>query len=294
MRKCLVLLLLATLASAASTDAQTPANGLVLVKGGMFKNIKSRYFARTVGNASPYVSKPVVIPDFYIGKYEVTQKEWVDVMGSDPSRFTGENNPVEMVNWYECVEYCNQRSVKEGLRPYYTIDKAAKDADNENEVDNLKWRVTINEGANGYRLPTEAEWEYAADGGQLSRNYTYPGSNDVDAVAWYYQNSGDKVLTGYWNWPVIERNHNRTQPVGMKKPNELGLYDMGGNVREWCWNWYAATPVVGTGPKSSKEGRVWRGGGWMGGDFCCASTWRAGYEASGHAPDQGVRVCRNK
>jgi formylglycine-generating enzyme required for sulfatase activity len=87
-------------------------------------------------------------------------------------------------------------------------------------------------------LPTEAEWEYAASGGQMSKSYTFSGSDDVNSVAWYWRNSGDKFLTGSWLWATLEENNNKTKPVGSKNSNELNLYDMSGNVREWCEDWY--------------------------------------------------------
>lgn len=269
--------------------AQKAPDNFVYVKGGTFINTNSNYYG-----------KNVTLSSFYIGKYDVTQKEWVEVMGNNPSGFIGDNLPVEMVSWYDCVEYCNQRSVKEGLKPYYTIDTNTIDPNNKRDpdfatnLDNIKWLVTINAGANGYRLPTEAEFEYAAGGGQLSKSHTYSGSDDVDKVAWYWKNSGDKNLTGFWSWPSIKYNHDQTKPVGSKEPNELGLYDMSGDVREWCWDWYGGLQSNVTDPEGSSSGyaRVWKGGGWLGGDFCCAPSFRGSLAANGTGPDQGFRVCR--
>lgn len=270
--------------------AQVP-DGFVLVHGGTFKNTKSNYYG-----------KHVTISSFYIGKYLVTQKEWVEVMGSNPSKYSGDNLPVEMINWYDAIEYCNKRSLKEGLKPYYQIDQSTKDPHNLpdpkfGDLDTIKWTVTINPRANGYRLPTEAEWEYAADGGQLSNSYTYSGSNDVDEVAWYWRNSGDMKLAGFWTWSEIQQNHDKPQPVGLKKPNELGIYDMSGNVREWCWDWFADDlPANVSDPQGSEKGyrRVWRGGGWIGDGPFTASAFRGSLAANGTGPDQGLRLARNR
>ncbi len=287
MRKLFILLTF--MAAAVASSGEVPDN-FVFVKGGSFQNTKSNYYG-----------KGVTVSDFYIGKYDVTQKEWVDVMGTNPSKFKGDNLPVEMVNWYDSIEYCNKRSIKEGLKPYYNIDMNKKDPNNLpdpkfGDLDNVKWTVTINAGANGYRLPTEAEWEYAAGGGQLSKSYTYSGSDYVEEVAWYWRNSGDKTLTGFWNWSAIKQNHDQTKPVSGKKPNELGLYDMSGNVREWCWDWHGDLVANVTDPKGSQSGfrRVWKGGGWMGADFCTESAFRGSLAANGKGPDQGFRVCRSK
>jgi formylglycine-generating enzyme required for sulfatase activity len=160
----------------------------------------------------------VTLSDFYIGKYEVTQAQWEAIMGSNPSEFIGcENCPVETVSWDDVQDFIQKLNAKTGLN---------------------------------YRLPTEAEWEYAARGGAQSRGYKYSGSNSVDEVAWFSDNSGDK-----------------THPVGTKKANELGIYDMSGNVFEWCGDYIGAySSEAQTNPKGPSSGseRVLRGGCWGG------------------------------
>jgi formylglycine-generating enzyme required for sulfatase activity len=170
---------------------------------------------------------------FYIAPCEVTQAEWESVMGYNNSQFRGPGNPVESVTWLQALDYCNRRSIAEGLQPCYTIA-------------GVNSRCDFN--ANGYRLPTEAEWEYAAIGGPSRDPFLYAGSNDLNSVAWYAGNTRSP------------------QAVGQKAPNALGLYDMTGNVREWCWDWYyvgyygqdgVTDPV---GPSWGEKGRQIRGG----------------------------------
>lgn len=149
---------------------------------------------------------------------EVTQKLYTSVMGSNPSDYKGDNNPVENVSWYDAIYFCNKLSKKLGLTPVYAVNGKTDVATwnyTPHNGNSIRGQVTQNTKANGFRLPTTEEWEYAARGGQ---NYTYSGSNDLNEVGWYAGNSGGK-----------------THPVAQKKANGYGLYDMSGNVRELCW-----------------------------------------------------------
>jgi formylglycine-generating enzyme len=207
------------------------SESVVFVKGGTFM---------MGSNDGEIDEKPIHearVSDFMIGKLEVTQKEWVEIMGSNPSAFKGDTLPVEQVSWYDAVDYCDKRSVKEGLSPCYAIEGR---------------NVTCDFAKNGYRLPTEAEWEFVARGGVSSKRFLYSGSDDIDSVAWYTsttKNSG-------------------TKPEGTKAANELGVFDMSGNVWEWCWDFSGAYPggpqVDPRGPASGWN-RVGRGGSWYNG-----------------------------
>lgn len=215
---------------------------MIYIKGGSF----------IMGNKEDYDkdeirSNNIFVNDFWISNYETTQMEWQDVMGNNPSRHKGELLPVENVSWYDAVEFCNKKSIKEGLSPCYIIDKNNPDENNLNYRDEIKWTVFCDFTKDGYRLPTEAEWEYAAKGGEKSMGYEYSGSNDLYEVAWFYENS-----------------EKESHVVGQKLPNELGLYDMSGNVYEWCWDWYDIYDVnrSKSNPKGPIQGKfkIIRGG----------------------------------
>ena len=178
-----------------------------------------------------------------MGKYEVTQAQWEAVMGSNPSKYKGSNLPVENVSYEDAVAFCRKLSSLTGRT---------------------------------YRLPTEAEWEYAARGGNQSQGYKYSGSNDLSSVAWYSGFRG-------------------THAVGIKRANELGLYDMSGNVWEWCSDWYGKN-YYSYSPQSNPQGpgsgkyRVIRGGSWYGSASYCRVSFRYDRTPSRRNFDLGFRV----
>ena len=217
-------------------------NNMVYVSGGTFTmGEKGR---KAYDDEKPTHS--VTLSSYYICKYEVTQALWRAVMGSNPSYFKGDNLPVEQVSWNDCQTFIN--------------------------------RLNNYTGRN-FRLPTEAEWEFAARGGNNSRHYKYSGSNYIGDVAWYEYNSGN--------------SGNRTHHVGTKQANELGLYDMNGNVWEWCSDWYGSYSSYSqndpTGPNRGSC-RVRRGGSWDNGARGCHSSFR-GYDVPGCRYDNlGLRL----
>ncbi len=250
---------------------------MILVKAGPMMSTNSNLYRKETN-----------LEDFYIGKYEVTQKEWLKHMTFNPSFKIGDSLPVSKVTWYECIEFCNKKSIAEKLQPFYNVYKDSIDKVNICELDTLKWLVTINKDANGYRLPLEVEWEFAAAGGLATKGYKYAGSNNVDEVAWYWRNNGDTSLVGAnWNANFLEQHKCRPHNVGLKKPNELGIHDMTGNVREWCEEWHASEYYPFGVYKSQ------RGGGWIGHENYMKVNDRDYYEPIGQARDQGLRLCRN-
>ena len=181
--------------------------------------------------------------DYYIGKYEVTQALWQAVMGNNPSYFKGGNLPVEQVSWDDCQEFLSKLNSITGKK---------------------------------FRLPTEAEWEYAARGGKKSRGYQYSGSNNLSDVAWYDRKS-----------------NNKTHAVGTKQSNELGIYNMSGNVCEWCqdlFEEYSSSSQVNPTGANSGSHRVFRGGSWNGYARYCRSSFRNSISPDGRGYDFGLRL----
>lgn len=200
----------------------------------------------------------VKLSSFFISETEVTQGQWKELMGSNPSEFKNRDDyPVENVSWYDAVEFCNKLSDKYGLEKVYEIDKSKKDLNNKNKRDLKSWLVKANFSKKGFRLPTEAEWEYACRAGTTT--------------AFHF---GDSLKSNMANFTDSKQNNSskgedqgKTTPVKSFKPNAWGLYDMHGNVYEWCWDWYSnnyyrQSPVNNPKGPVSSEYRVLRGGSW--------------------------------
>ena len=231
-----------------STEPSFTVNGvsfdMVEVEGGTFTMGATAEQTGVFGDEKP--AHQVTLPSYYIGKTEVTQELWQAVMGSNPSNFTGTNLPVEKVSWDDCKTFIAKLNALTGKN---------------------------------FRLPTEAEWEFAARGGNKSRGYKYCGSNTLSDVAWYVDNSD-----------------NKTHPVAAKAPNELGIYDMSGNVLEWCNDWYSSSYYTSesqtnpTGPDSGSS-RVRRGGSWNYRENTCRVSYRGNTTPSFRYNYLGLRLC---
>jgi len=243
----------------------------ILVEGGTFYNGVSQ----------------VTLSSFYMNKYEVTQAEYIAVMGEpapDVGYGGGPNYPVYRLSWFNEIKFCNLRSFSEELEPCYSFSSFGTDPANWpvgwNSVPENHTLITCNWSANGYRLPTEMEWMFAARGGNNSNNYNYSGSNNINDVAWHTYNSGGSL-----------------HPVGTKAPNELGFYDMSGNAYERVWDItgdYPTDPQTNpTGPESGSLSRVSKGGSCFYSSSYHTIASRNGGYAHFAFIDHGIRLCRN-
>ncbi|MCL2245242.1 MAG: formylglycine-generating enzyme family protein [Treponema sp.] len=241
-------------------------------------------YTRGSNNSDDYGASPphqvTLTKGFYMGKYEVTQEQYQAVTGVNPSSFSSspasgevqQRRPVEQVTWYDAVEFCNKLSEQEGLTPAYTITGRSPSSG----YPIIGATVTINWNANGYRLPTEAEWEHSCRAGTTTAYNT--GETITDNTGWNSNNSGS-----------------RTHEVGLKSTNAWGLYDMHGNVMEWCWDWYGSYgSAAQTDPRGATSGayRVVRGGSWNYYEQALRSASRIDYSPNYGSSALGFRVVR--
>jgi formylglycine-generating enzyme required for sulfatase activity len=268
---------LQAIGSGSGTNPPTSGtNGMVLIPAGSF----------TMGDAldgdSDAIPTSVYVSAFYMDTNLVTWSQWQGVYAYATNHGYGLNNgagkaanhPVQSMDWYDCVKWCNARSQQAGKTPVYYTDAGLTKVYTNGEV-----TVYVNWGAKGYRLPTEAEWEKAARGGLSGQRFPW-GNLISQTNANYYGDTGsysyDLGPNGF-NAAFTNGGYPYTSPVGSFAANGYGLYDMAGNVWQWCWDWYDGTPYAGgTDPRgvASGSGRVVRGGGWLGDAFGCRAAAR--------------------
>jgi len=270
--KTLFLITFTLTAAIVAAQSNAPAD-FILIRGGTF-TMGSPTTELERGNDE--LQHRVTVSDFCLAKSEVTQREYRTLMGNNPSNSQGDNLPVENVTWFDAIRYCNALSTREGLTPAYTIN-----------ADNVTW----NRNANGYRLPTEAEWEFACRARTTTPFNT--GNNINDNQANFYNNYGynndasGRITGGY---------RQRTLAVNSFSPNQFDLYDMHGNVWEWCWDWYGAYDTAAqTNPTGAQTGtlRINRGGGWNDFPKHIRSAYRAATPPNNTSFNIGFRLARN-
>ena len=264
----------------AGEDSKAADDGYALIQGGSFLMGSPETENWRIDDETQH---EVTVSSIYMDPYETTQKEYVRLMGENSSKFEGEDLPVENISWLEAVRYANAKSEEAGLTPAYTITDEG---------------VTWDRSADGYRLPTEAEWEYACRAGTITPFNTEKSLSAEEAN--FYGHYPYEIEENYFDNSVLEAKpgeyRQTTVSVGSFEPNAWGLYDMHGNVNEWCWDYYGAYDISDSdnpvGPASGTR-HVYRGGGWN--DF--AKNMRSAYRAAGQGDLQsfnlGVRLVRN-
>lgn len=252
----------------------------VLIQGGTFQMGSPENEAWRSADEAQHT---VTVSDFYMSIYELTQAEYMDITGDNPSNFSGDDLPVENISWLDAIHYCNARSEKEGLTPVYTIDGQ-----------NVIW----DRSADGYRLPTEAEWEYACRAGTITPFNTETSISAEESN--YYGHYPYEIEDNYFSQGNLTTKpgeyRQTTIPVTSFAPNKWGLYNMHGNVGEWVWDYYS--PYSGeeqSDPSGAESGtlRVYRGGGWN--DFAknMRSAYRATMAEEKGSFNIGIRLVRN-
>jgi len=226
--------------------------------------------------------------DFLMQSTEVTQAQWQALMGNNPSSFTGDTNrPVDQVSWYDAVAYANALSVADGLPEAYNLSNCNGTPGTGNYSCRYVTLMAYTPYATtGWRLPTEAEWEYAYRAGTTTAWYNGDDESKVGDIAWFEDNS------------LVLRAEDRhmTHPVARKQPNAWGLYDMAGNVWEWCWDWYGVYPGTVTDPVGPTEGsyRVGRGGSWNSDASNARAARRGDGDPDGRSNGIGFRLARSR
>ena len=265
-------------------DSKEINDGFVLIQSGTFLMGSPETENWRIDDETQH---EVRVSSFYIDPYETTQAEYVRLMGEDPSTFSGDDLPVENISWLEALQYANAKSADKGLTPAYTIT-----------TEGAAWSVTWNLAADGYRLPTEAEWEYACRAGTVTPFNTESSLSAGEAN--FYGHYPYEIEENYFDNSALEAKpgeyRQTTVAVGSFEPNAWGLYDMHGNVNEWCWDYYGpydgADAENPTGAASGTR-HIYRGGGWN--DF--AKNMRSAYRAAGQEDmksfNLGVRLVRN-
>ena len=260
---------------------EPPHPGMVLIPAGTFTmGSPTEELGRDSDEAQHQVTLTKAI---YVSKYEVTQSEWQAVMSWNESYSQGPNLPVEQVTWYDAASYCNQRSTQDGFTPVYAITGATFSGPHIASA-----TVAWNQAANGYRLLTEAEWEYACRAGSTTAFCSGP----IVSGAWVCRYEANLDLVGWYCANAPTGSHD----VGAKAANAWGLKDMHGNVYEWCWDWraerYSSGSVVDPVGPSSGVYRVIRGGSWGWYAHACRSASRMGANPIGAMDGVGLRVAR--